>query len=163
MAMNTSVFHPVPVILQSKEWACWYTSLQIVVRYCRGRGSGGGLRDPSEVAETQQMYLSDQGIGAGPEVGGVPERERIANLLGFSVVYASLTEEGLWDLIRANPVIYSGQWIGEDSGHWVVFNGISMDTISVTDPAAGRENWNYQQFVTNYLVQTADRPFIHVP
>lgn len=162
MAMNTSVFHPVPVILQSKDWACWYTCLQMVVRYCRGRGIGG-LLDPSEVEETRRMYESNRGIGTGPEVGGVPERERIANLLGFAVCYASLTEEGLWDLIRANPVIYSGGWGGERSGHWVVFNGISMDTISVTDPAVGRENWNYREFVNNHLTQTADRPFIHVP
>ncbi len=94
---------------------------------------------------------------------GVPERERIANLLGFPVVYASLTEEGLWELVRANPLIYLGRWLGGVSGRWIVINGISMDTISITDPSVGRENWNYRRFVTNYLLQTCDRPLIHVP
>lgn len=109
------------------------------------------------------MYESDRGMGTGPEVGGVPGRGRIANLLGFTVCYASLTENGRWELIRPNSEIYSGQWVGERSGHWVVFNEISMDTIAVTDPAVGREKWSHRQFVNNHLTQTADRPFIHVP
>jgi hypothetical protein len=163
MAMNSSIYHPVRAMIQPQSWACWYTSFQMVVRYARFRPGGSGLRDPADVEETRKMYEANQGIGTGPDVGGVQERERIARLLGFAVLYASLTEEGLWEVVRANPVIYAGRWPGQASGHFVVITGISMDTIAVNNPAVGAQTFNYRNFVNTYLLQTAERPLIRVP
>jgi ABC-type bacteriocin/lantibiotic exporter with double-glycine peptidase domain len=163
MAMDSSIYHPVPVMIQPQSWACWYTSFQMVVRYAKGRPGGGRLRDPADVEETRRMYQANQGIGAGPDVAGVQERERIARLLGFAALHASLTEEGLWELLRANPAIYAGRWPGQPSGHFVVITGISLDTIAVNNPAVGAQTFNYRNFVNTYLLQTAERPLIHVP
>jgi hypothetical protein len=46
--MNSSIHLPVPIMLQPQTWACWYTSMQMVVRYYRKLGKGFGLTDPSE-------------------------------------------------------------------------------------------------------------------
>lgn len=164
MAMNSSIGHAVPVMIQPQTWACWYTSFQMVVRYERGRAGGSRtILDPSEVEETRRIYERNQGIGGGPTIGGVEERERIARLLGFEVLYASLTEEGIWQMLHDAPLIYAGRWPGQASGHWVVITGISMDTVYINNPASGQESYNYQHFVSNYLLQTGERPLIHVP
>jgi hypothetical protein len=47
MVMNSSIYHKVPIMRQPKTWACWYTSLQMVVTYYRKRGMGHNLKDPS--------------------------------------------------------------------------------------------------------------------
>lgn len=159
--MNSSIYHPVPVMIQPQTWACWYTSLQMVVRYYRRRGMGARLRDPSEDPETQQLYANDVGIGGGPNPS--TERERIANRLGFAALYMSLTKEGMWKMLEKGPVIYAGRWPGLSSGHWVVIVGISEDTLAINDPASGLVNWNYNQFMGQYLVQTSARPLIYVP
>jgi ABC-type bacteriocin/lantibiotic exporter with double-glycine peptidase domain len=163
MVMNSSVYHAVPVMIQPQTWACWYTSFQMVVRYERGRGAGAGLRDPSEVQETRQIYEANEGIGGGPTIAGMHHRERIARSLGFKVLHASLNEEGLWQLLRRHPVIYAGRWPGQPSGHWVVITGISADTITVNNPLSGQQIFNYGAFVSTYLLQTAQRPLVHVP
>jgi len=35
MLANSSVYHNVPIMRQPQTWACWYTSLQMVVKYQR--------------------------------------------------------------------------------------------------------------------------------
>ncbi len=159
--MNSSILHNVPVMIQPQTWACWYTSLQMVVRYNRGRGQGGRLIDPSEDPETQQLYLSNAGVGAG--ANPAVERERIANKLGFAALYMSLNNYGIWQLLSKGPVIYAGRWPGMSSGHWVVIVGISQDTLAINDPGSGLVTWNFNEFMGRYLLQTAQRPLIHVP
>lgn len=159
--MNTSVYHPVPVMIQPQSWACWYTSMQMVVRYYRSRNRGSRLRDPSEDQEVQTLYTNNIGIGQGPNPA--IERERIANKLGFAAVYMSLTNEGMWQLLEKGPVIYAGRWPGLSSGHWVVIVGISDNTLAINDPGSGLVNWNYDRFMGEYLLQTASRPLIYVP
>lgn len=156
MSMNTSIYHAVPEMIQPQTWACWYTSFQMVVAYERRRGRGLGLIDPSENARTKAIFDANQGIGATST-----EREEIARLLGFQVLYATLTEEGLWELMQRSPVIYAGRWPGQASGHWVVIKGISLDTIAINNPAVGSQNFNYRDFLTNYLLQTQERPLIY--
>lgn len=151
--MNSSIYHHVPIMIQPQTWSCWYTSLQMVVKYYRDRGMGFGLIDPSEDAETQALYTANTGI---------TERERIARKLGFSVLYASLTNEGMWEMLRAGPVIYAGAWPGQLSGHWVVIVGISDDRLAINNPAVGLQNWDYNFFMSQYLLQTAERPLIYV-
>lgn len=151
--INTSIHHQVPVMRQPQTWACWYTSLQMVVKYYRDRGRGSGLVDPSEDPETQALYESNTGIS---------ERERIARKLGFSVLHASLSNEGMWDMLKSGPLIYAGAWPGQLSGHWVVIAGLSDNNLAINNPAAGMQTWNYDYFMSQYLIQTAQRPLIYV-
>lgn len=159
MAMTSSIYHSVPIMKQPQTWACWYTSLQMVVAYYRKRGAGWFfLKDPSEDPETQKIYAANQGIGNTPD-----ERERIARKLGFTAGYVSLTAEGMWQLLRSGPVIYAGRWPGQLSGHWVVIVGISEFLLAINNPAVGQQTWDYNFFMGRYLLQTAERPLIYVP
>jgi ABC-type bacteriocin/lantibiotic exporter with double-glycine peptidase domain len=157
--MNTSIYNHVPIMRQPQSWACWYTSLQMVVAYYRQQGRGADLTDPSEDPETQAIYTANQGIGAGSPT----ERERIARKLGFTVEYISLSNEGMWEQLRDGPVIYAGRWPGQMSGHWVVIVGISDTTLAINNPAAGMQSWDYDFFMGQYLLQTAERPLVYVP
>jgi ABC-type bacteriocin/lantibiotic exporter with double-glycine peptidase domain len=157
--MNSSIYHNVPIMRQPQSWACWYTSLQMVVAYYRKHHKGNDLVDPSENPETQSIYTANQGIGA----GGANERERIARQLGFTAGYLSFTNEGMWDQLRYGPVIYAGRWPGLTSGHWVVIVGISQTTLAINNPAAGLQNWDYNFFMGKYLLQTQERPLVYVP
>ncbi len=152
------VYFPIPVfshlvdgLTQAKERACWYTCLKMVVAYYRRLGRFPSLRDPSEDAETQSMYVND---------GGVTDRERIARKLGFSVAYTSVNELGLLELLRNGPVIYAGAWPGLLSGHWVVIVGMSGRMVFVNDPYYGPKTWPYGVFINAVLNQTAERPLI---
>jgi hypothetical protein len=152
--MNTSIYHNVPAMRQPQSWACWYTSLQMVVKYYRDKGQGAGLIDPSEDSETVALYNANKGI---------TDRERIARKLGFTVLYASLSNEGMWDMIKSGPLIYAGAWPGVLSGHWVVIVGISDNNLTINNPAAGMQTWDYDFFMSKYLLQTAERPLIYAP
>lgn len=152
--MNSSIYHNVPVMWQPQTWSCWYTSLQMVVKYWRDRGMGQGLVDPSEEPETVALYNANKGIS---------DRERIARKLGFTVLYASMSDEGMWDLLHQGPVIYAGAWPGRLSGHWVVIVGISDQTLAINNPARGMQTWDYNFFMSQYLLQTAERPLIYAP
>lgn len=155
---NSCILHQVPVMIQPKTWACWYTSMQMVVAYFRRpHVNGPRLIDPPEDSEASQIFKSNQGIGNTPD-----ERERIAKRLGFSVGYISMSSDGLWGLLRKGPVIYAGQWPGQMSGHWVVITGISEDLIAINNPAVGAQTWDYGHFAGKYLLQTADRPLVYV-
>lgn len=152
--MNSSIYHHVPIMIQPQTWSCWYTSLQMVVKYWRDRGLKPSLIDPSEDAETVALYNSN---------GGITERERISKKLNFDVLYQSLTDEGMWDLLHDGPVIYAGAWPGQLSGHWVVIVGISDQNLTINNPASGMQTWDYEFFMSKYLLQTAERPLIYAP
>jgi ABC-type bacteriocin/lantibiotic exporter with double-glycine peptidase domain len=153
---NSSVYHSVPIMRQPQTWACWYTSFQMVVSYQRRTGQGKGLRDPSEVPWVQTIFTSNQGIGLTPN-----QREQVAVALGFKVLYASVTAAGVWALLNAAPVIYAGRWPGQPFGHFVVLVGISDTTMVINNPATGMERYDYNWFLRNYLLQTAERPLIY--
>jgi hypothetical protein len=145
--------HQVPGLSQAKENLCWYTCLKMVVAYYRQLGLGPSLKDPSEDPETQSMFEKNEGIS---------DRERIARKLGFSVIYASLTEAGLCKLLKAGPVIYAGAWPGQLGGHWVVLVGMSGSMVVINDPYYGPKTWPYAVFKNSVLHQTAERPLIYV-
>ncbi len=152
--MISSISHPVGGMSQAQTRMCWYTCLAMVVDYYRGQGRGRRLVHPSEDPETDRMYRNNQGIS---------DRERIARKLGFAVLYESLTEAGMWAMLKQGPVIYAGRWPGLASGHWVVINGISGTRLSILDPWSGPRTWDYNTFMSTVLLQTAERPLIYVP
>ena len=156
--MNSSISHNVPIMIQPQTWSCWYTSLQMVVKYYRNQGRGAGLKDPSEVPEIQKMYVDNVGVGK-----TATEREEVANKLGFAALYKSVTNEGMWELLKDGPLIYAGRWPGVLSGHWVVIVGIAGNKLAINNPAEGLQTWDYDFFMGKYLLQTAERPLIYVP
>lgn len=159
--MDSSIYHNVPVLIQPQSWACWYTSLQMVVRYYRSRGKGKGLIDPSEDPETSKLFADNAGIG--DTATKKDERERIARKLGFTVAYVSLIAEGMWELLKRGPVLYAGRWPNMAAGHWVVIVGISEKTLAINNPASGLQTWDYNFFMGQYLQQTKERPLVYVP
>lgn len=155
---NSSVFNDVPTMRQPQSWACWYTSFQMVVAYERGRGRALGLKDPSEVAWIKSIYDANQGIGATPN-----ERERVAAALGFQTLFASMSADGIWEILRNVPTVYAGRWPGRSSGHFVVIVGISDNMIAINNPATGMETYDYNWFAGQMLLQTEERPLIYPP
>jgi ABC-type bacteriocin/lantibiotic exporter with double-glycine peptidase domain len=156
MPPNSSIYHNVPVMRQPQTWSCWYTSLQMVVAYQRGRGQGAGLTDPSENVWTKSLYDANLGVGSTPD-----ERQKVADVLGFQTLYASVTAEGIWEIMRDVPIVYAGRWAGRSFGHWVVMVGISQTSLAINNPATGLETVDYNHFVGQVLQQTAERPLIH--
>lgn len=130
----------------------------MVVAYERGRGRGGSLKDPSESPWLQSVYEANQGIGSTPD-----ERQRAAETLGFETLFASMSADGIWSLLRDVPIIYAGRWPGRSFGHWVVIVGISETRVAINNPASGMETYDYNHFVTHVLEQTAERPLIFPP
>ena len=49
------------------------------------------------------------------------------------------------------------------SGHWVVIVGISDDKLTINDPLSGMRTWDCDFFMSQYLIQTAERPLIYAP
>jgi hypothetical protein len=152
---NSSVYHNVPVMRQPQTWACWYTSLQMVVKYQRDHGRGAGLIDPSENAWTKSIYDANLGIGSTPA-----ERQKVADVLGFRTLFASVSAEGIWEIMTDVPIVYAGRWAGRSFGHWVVMVGISQTTLAINNPASGMETVDYNYFVGQLLQQTEERPLI---
>ena len=152
---NSSIYHDVPVLIQPQSWACWYTSFQMVVQYQRKRGRATGLKDPSEVAWVKAIYDANNGIGATSD-----EREKVATALGFKTSFSSMSADGIWEILQRAPIIYAGHWPNIASGHFVVITGISENTVSINNPASGRQTYDYNWLAGLLLKQTAERPLI---
>ena len=158
VVQNTSVLHNVPAMIQPQTWACWYTAFQMVVTYERARNRASPLKDPSEVPWVKAIFDANKGIGATSD-----EREKVAKALGFETLYASVSEEGLWRMITAVPVVYAGHWPGKTFGHFIVIVGISGGRIYINNPASGMEDYDYGWFSSEYLLQSAERPLCFPP
>lgn len=155
--MNSSIYHDVPKLIQPKTSSCWYTSFQMVVTYFRRKSQRPYLIDPSENTWAKTLYEANNGLGATGT-----EREEMAAALGFGVYFASVTAEGMWDLLNTAPVIYAGHWAGQAGGHFVVIKGISDTELIINNPLTGEETYDYNFFMSQYLMQTAARPLITV-
>jgi hypothetical protein len=155
IAPNSSVFHNVPTMWQPQSWACWYTSFQMVVAYERSRRRGAGLQDPLEVSWVKAIYDANKGIGATYD-----ERGKVAKALGFQVLFASMSAEGISDILRLVPIIYAGRWPGRSYGHFVVLIGISESNLVINNPSTGMEFCGYNWFAGQMLLQTEARPLI---
>ena len=140
------VFHNVPLYTQAMSWACWYTAFEMVVGYERSRDSSCRLLHPSENGFAQSLYDANQGIGK-----DATEREVVARALGFDCIYASMSTEGMLDLLGYAPVIYAGHWPGKPFGHWVVLIGIAGARTWIRKPMGTRMRLWFTQMVLNFL------------
>lgn len=160
MMASMCVFHNVPIYTQAMTWACWYTAFSMMVDYERSRKRGRGLTHPADDAYARGLYDANQGIGKDST-----ERERVARALGFQCIFASMSADGMLELLSRAPVIYAGHWPGEAAGHWVVLIGISELTLvsNNPDPSMRRHVMDYDRFAGEYLLQSAERPLIVPP
>jgi ABC-type bacteriocin/lantibiotic exporter with double-glycine peptidase domain len=128
----------------------------MVVAYQRRRNRGGELKNPSEVKWIKDIYDANHGISA-----TIDEREKVARALGFRVLNASMSAEGIWEILQDVPIIYAGHWPGRSSGHFVVLVGISGKKLAINNPASGMETCDYYRFAGKVLLQSAERPLIY--
>lgn len=112
--------------------ACWFTCMQMMVRYHeqRRQQSLAGLRSPEHVPKMQQRFAA----GSNPSWA---EWRQWAIECGFRPLNLSPNEYGVLQALgRYGPVMYSGTWGNSFDGHVVVLTGIDTDgpTVHVDDP-----------------------------
>ena len=112
--------------------ACWYTCLQMVVRYYE-RQAGACLSDLSGPENFSYM----QSRFAATRNPSWAEWRQWAQDCGFSPLNLSPTIDAIYSyLAKYGPIIYSGTWGNSFNGHVVVITGANTSTgaLLVDDP-----------------------------
>ena len=112
--------------------ACWFTGLQMEVRYFenKARRSLTNLRSP----DTFPDMLSRFNAGSNPSWA---EWRAWAQRCGFVPLDLTPTALGIHDTLgQRGPIIYSGTWGNTFDGHVVIIVGINTDTdtLYIDDP-----------------------------
>jgi hypothetical protein len=112
--------------------ACWYTCLQMVVRYYenQAQASLAHLRSPDTFPDMQKRFAD----GSNPSWA---EWRAWAERCGFTPLNLSPNADGIYQFLSVyGPIIYSGTWGNTFDGHVVVLTGINSDsgTLYVDDP-----------------------------
>jgi ABC-type bacteriocin/lantibiotic exporter with double-glycine peptidase domain len=129
--------HGVPMIAQTRTWACWYACARMLIQWKRMRSKSTLAEhpSPSEVPRLERLHAANPGLSYG-------EVLTLAQLLGLlTVPPMSVTIHGIEDLLRHHgPLWTHGQ------SHVVVLTGADpqRDRVFVHDPAplnVGRKQW----------------------
>lgn len=112
--------------------ACWYTCLQMAVRYYENlqQFSSAALQSPENFPHMQQRFAS----------GGNPswaEWREWAEQCGFTPLNLTPNQMGIYEFLsQYGPIIYSGTWGNSFDGHVVIITGINTDTntVYIDDP-----------------------------
>jgi Papain-like cysteine protease AvrRpt2 len=112
--------------------ACWYTCLQMVVKYVENgsQSSHADLKSPEYFPNMQKRYTD----GSNPSWA---EWREWAKQCGFKPLDLTPNQDGIYQFLsRYGPIIYSGTWGNSFDGHVVVLTGIDTDSgmLSVDDP-----------------------------
>ena len=112
--------------------ACWFTCLQMTVRYYENKNqqSLADLQGPDTFPYMQSRFAA----GSNPSWA---EWRQWAQNCGFKPLDLSPTATGIYQFINTyGPIIYSGTWGNTFDGHVVVLTGIDSDsgTLYVDDP-----------------------------
>ena len=143
---------------QIAQWACWFTSLEMLTKFYRENGAGDNLIPPSEDWYCCDIYNKNKGIGATDFL----QREYIATKLGYKVQYGTLSIDDFIEKLSNGPFIYAGQWPNRGTGHWLVVRGIDDKNLYYCDPATGHyETQDFYYFMTLYLKQSIYRPIVY--
>jgi hypothetical protein len=127
----------VPLIAQTKTWACWYASAQMLIEWKRDR-SRATLKDnpdPSDIPETVRMHAANNGLAYSDVL-------KLAKLLGLKAVPPmSLSLFDIASLLQQ----YGPLWT-HGTSHVIVLAGVNegLDRVLVHDPApmnVGRKEW----------------------
>lgn len=117
---------------QLNRRACWYTCLQMVVRYYEHstQQSHADLSGPENFPHMQARFQA----GSNPSWA---EWRAWAQQCGFEPLDCCPNEDGAYDILsRRGPIVYSGTWGNSFDGHVVVFTGIDTGgpTLYIDDP-----------------------------
>lgn len=117
---------------QLNRRACWYTCLQMEVRYHENvrRQCLANLRGPETFTEMQQRFDNK----SNPSWA---EWREWAQKCGFSPLDLCPTIQGVYNFIsRYGPIVYSGTWGNTFDGHVVLITGANTDngSLYVDDP-----------------------------
>ena len=112
--------------------ACWFTCLQMAVRYYESTYQQclGDLRGPETFAYMQQRFAAR----SNPSWA---EWRDWAQQCGFKPFNLSPTANGIYYFLNTyGPIVYSGTWGQTFDGHVVVITGINTDTnnLFIDDP-----------------------------
>ena len=112
--------------------ACWFTCLQMVVRYYQEQTQSclADLRPPETFPHMQQRFTA----GSNPSWA---EWREWAQECGFTPLNLTPTATGIYQFLSIHgPIIYSGTWGYTFDGHVVIITGINSDTgtLYVDDP-----------------------------
>ena len=118
---------------QSNPRACWFTCLQMAVRYHyeRCQQTLANLRSPEYIPKMQQRFKQ----GSNPSWA---EWRAWAQECGFTAVNMTPAPLGvLQTLQRHGATLYSGTWGATYDGHVVVLIGVNTDTskLYIDDPS----------------------------
>jgi hypothetical protein len=127
-AQITGVIHQ----RQLNARACWYTGLQMAVRYYenQGQASLANLSSPDTFPEMQKRFAA----GSNPSWA---EWRSWTERCGFTPLNLSANADGIYQFLSTyGPIIYSGTWGNTFDGHVVILTGINSDTgvLYVDDP-----------------------------
>lgn len=112
--------------------ACWFTCLQMVVRYYENQAQScqADLSSPENFPEMQQRFAAK----SNPSWA---EWRDWAQKCGFTPLNLTPTADGVYNFLSTyGPIIYSGTWGNTFDGHVVVLTGIDTGTgtLYVDDP-----------------------------
>ena len=108
---------------QSNPSACWYTCMQMMVRYHQNQAQSSlaNLIPPEQVPKMQQRFAA----GRNPSWA---EWRNWAIELGFTPLDFTPTAGAIYDLLsKHGPIMYSGTWGQTFDGHVVIIVGIDTD------------------------------------
>lgn len=112
--------------------ACWYTCLQMGVRYYENVNQQclADLQAPENFPHMQSRYAANSNPSW-------VEWRAWAEQCGFTPLNLTPTAQGIYEFLKTyGPIIYSGTWGNTFDGHVVVLTGINTDadTLYVDDP-----------------------------
>src|SRR5262245_38226499 len=112
--------------------ACWYTCLQMGVRYYENQSQAclANLSGPENFPHMQSRFTA----GSNPSWA---EWRTWAEQCGFISFNLSGNADGIYQFISTyGPIVYSGTWGNTFDGHVVILTGINSDngTLYVDDP-----------------------------
>lgn len=130
--MPTAQIHGVIHQRQLTARACWYTCLQMVVRYYESvnQTCSSTLVSPEHFPHMQTRFSA----GSNPSWA---EWWQWAEQCGFTPLNLSPNKDGIYHFIDTyGPIVYSGTWGNTFDGHVVVITGINTDTetLYIDDP-----------------------------
>ena len=122
------VIDNVPLIPQDQNMACWYASVQMLIRWRRDQTQSSEIAhpDPSQVPELESVHQANTGLPFSQTI-------ELAKSLGLEAVNPMTPTPGALEnwLRRCGPLWFAGRYPG---GHAVVVTGIDETNIYINDP-----------------------------
>jgi hypothetical protein len=118
--------------IQLNKRACWFTCLQMAVKYYenKNQSSTSSLSSPEYFPYMQKRFAA----GSNPAWA---EWRQWAQDCGFTPLNMSANEHGIYQIISTSgPIIYSGTWGNTFDGHVVILIGVDTEKkiLYVDDP-----------------------------